>query len=263
MTATSIAGRARITHIRRLDSMAIALTGEAATDGSVALGFNLNFSLDPGRGFDLSRQPLAQAGVGPRDRLSRPQRQWRARSGRAARKGRAGHDRHQPGRAADRRQGLGDRRRPSAPSRRSRSGSTRPASPTRCWCRRRRCRSSCRGRAFRPRSRSAWSAAAISKARSSRAAGWASKGSTSSWSMRPARSSPPRAPTSTASSCSSASPTAITRVRVAEDVRGRGQVAHRSRASRSTVTRRQVGRPAGLDPGDPPACPVRRVADAP
>ena len=32
----------------------------------------------------------------------------------------------------------------------------------------------------------------------------------SSWSIRPARSSPPRAPTSTASSCSSASPTATT-----------------------------------------------------
>ena len=55
-------GRARISHIRRLDSMAIALTGEAATDGSVAVGVNLNFSLDPGRGFTLSRRPLAQAG---------------------------------------------------------------------------------------------------------------------------------------------------------------------------------------------------------
>ena len=36
--------------------------GEAATDGSVALGINLNFSLDPTRGFALSRRPLAQAG---------------------------------------------------------------------------------------------------------------------------------------------------------------------------------------------------------
>ena len=56
-------GRARITHIRRLDSMAIALTGEAATDGSLAFGVNLNFSLDPRRGFSLSRRPLAQAGA--------------------------------------------------------------------------------------------------------------------------------------------------------------------------------------------------------
>jgi hypothetical protein len=54
--------RARISHIRRLDSMAIALTGEAATDGSVAFGVNLNFSLDPSRGFSMSRRPLAQAG---------------------------------------------------------------------------------------------------------------------------------------------------------------------------------------------------------
>ncbi|MEO5611983.1 MAG: carboxypeptidase regulatory-like domain-containing protein [Sphingomicrobium sp.] len=56
-------GRARITHVRRLNSMAVALTGEAASDGSLALGFNLNFSLDPGGGFKLSRQPLAAAGA--------------------------------------------------------------------------------------------------------------------------------------------------------------------------------------------------------
>lgn len=54
--------RARVSHIRRFDSMALAVTGEAATDGSVALGFNLNFSLDPAHGFNLSRQPLAAAG---------------------------------------------------------------------------------------------------------------------------------------------------------------------------------------------------------
>jgi hypothetical protein len=55
--------RARLTHILRLDSFALALTGEAASDGAVALGFNLNFSLDPGRGFALSRQPLAEGGM--------------------------------------------------------------------------------------------------------------------------------------------------------------------------------------------------------
>jgi hypothetical protein len=43
--------------------MAVALTGEAATDGSVALGANLNFSLDPRRGLSLTRRPLAQAGA--------------------------------------------------------------------------------------------------------------------------------------------------------------------------------------------------------
>ncbi|MCY7272089.1 MAG: carboxypeptidase regulatory-like domain-containing protein [Sphingomonas bacterium] len=56
--------RARVTHIRRLDTMAVALTGEAASDGSVALGFNLNFSLDSSRrDLSLSRQQLATAGA--------------------------------------------------------------------------------------------------------------------------------------------------------------------------------------------------------
>lgn len=56
-------GRARISHIRRMNSFALALTGEAATDGSIALGVNLNFSLDPAHGLSLSRRPLAQAGA--------------------------------------------------------------------------------------------------------------------------------------------------------------------------------------------------------
>ena len=55
--------------------------------------------------------------------------------------------------------------------------------------RRRRSRWWCRVPAFRRRWRSGWSAAAISKARSSRAAGSGSRASTSSWSTRPARSS--------------------------------------------------------------------------
>ncbi|HZB70430.1 MAG TPA: carboxypeptidase-like regulatory domain-containing protein, partial [Sphingomicrobium sp.] len=55
--------RARVTHIRRMPSMAVALTAEAASDGSAALGVNLNFSLDPGGGFKLSRQSLAVAGA--------------------------------------------------------------------------------------------------------------------------------------------------------------------------------------------------------
>ncbi|QIL01540.1 carboxypeptidase regulatory-like domain-containing protein [Sphingomonas sinipercae] len=55
--------RARVTHVRRMDAMAFAVTGEAASDGSFALGFNLNFSLDPGSGMRLSRQPMAQAGI--------------------------------------------------------------------------------------------------------------------------------------------------------------------------------------------------------
>jgi hypothetical protein len=55
--------RARVSHIQRFDTMALAITGEAASDGSVAVGFNLNFSLDPTHGFSLSRQPLAAAGA--------------------------------------------------------------------------------------------------------------------------------------------------------------------------------------------------------
>ena len=56
--------RGRITHIRRLNSVALAVTGEAASDGSLALGFNLNFSLNPSSGLlRLSRQPLAAAGA--------------------------------------------------------------------------------------------------------------------------------------------------------------------------------------------------------
>lgn len=56
-------GRARVTHIMRLESFALALTGEATTKGDLALGFNLNFSLDPRHGLAPSRRPLAQGGM--------------------------------------------------------------------------------------------------------------------------------------------------------------------------------------------------------
>jgi hypothetical protein len=55
--------RARLTHILRFDSMAIALSGEAASNGDIAVGFNLNFSLDARHGITLSRRPLAQGGM--------------------------------------------------------------------------------------------------------------------------------------------------------------------------------------------------------
>jgi hypothetical protein len=55
-------GRARVSHIRRFNGLALSLTGEAATDGSLALGVNANFSLDWSRGINFSRQPLAGAG---------------------------------------------------------------------------------------------------------------------------------------------------------------------------------------------------------
>ena len=55
--------RARLSHIVRVDRFALALTGEAASDRSVAVGFNLNFSLDARHGITLSRRPLAQGGM--------------------------------------------------------------------------------------------------------------------------------------------------------------------------------------------------------
>jgi hypothetical protein len=54
--------RARISHIRRFNSLALAVTGEAATDGSLAIALNLNFSIDPANGFAFSRRPIAGAG---------------------------------------------------------------------------------------------------------------------------------------------------------------------------------------------------------
>src|SRR5689334_14026298 len=54
--------RARISYVRRFSTMAVALTGEAASDKSLAFGVNLNFSIDPAHRFTLSRRPLAQAG---------------------------------------------------------------------------------------------------------------------------------------------------------------------------------------------------------
>ena len=59
--ATAHRARARLSYVRRLSSLAVALTGEAATDGSVAFGVNLNFSLDPSHRFSSrggrSRRP--------------------------------------------------------------------------------------------------------------------------------------------------------------------------------------------------------------
>jgi hypothetical protein len=55
--------RARLTHILRFDAFALALSGEAASNGDVAVGFNLNFSLDPRHGITLSRRPLAEGGM--------------------------------------------------------------------------------------------------------------------------------------------------------------------------------------------------------
>jgi hypothetical protein len=56
-------GRARISHIRRFDALAAAISVEAASDRTVAAGINLNFSLDGSRrGIHLVRDPLASVG---------------------------------------------------------------------------------------------------------------------------------------------------------------------------------------------------------
>ena len=56
-------GRARISHIRRFDAVAAAASVEADTDGRLAVGLNLNFSLDGSRrGIRPVRDPLASVG---------------------------------------------------------------------------------------------------------------------------------------------------------------------------------------------------------
>ena len=55
--------RARLSHIYRFDALAAAASIEAASDGSVAVGLNLNFSLDGSRrGLRPVRDPLASVG---------------------------------------------------------------------------------------------------------------------------------------------------------------------------------------------------------
>ena len=57
-------GRARVSHIRRFNAVAAAASVEAGTDGSFALGLNLNFSLDAGSGgMRLTSQKLATGGT--------------------------------------------------------------------------------------------------------------------------------------------------------------------------------------------------------
>lgn len=59
-------GRAGLGYVRRFDRLALTATGEAATDGSVAAGLNLAFSIGPdprqGRGIRVSADKLAAQG---------------------------------------------------------------------------------------------------------------------------------------------------------------------------------------------------------
>ena len=55
--------RGRISHIRRFNALSAAASVEASSDGAVAVGLNLNFSLDGSRrGFHPVRDPLAGVG---------------------------------------------------------------------------------------------------------------------------------------------------------------------------------------------------------
>ena len=177
--------RARVWLYPKAETMAIALTGEAASDGSVAFGINLNFSLDPRHGLNFSRLPLAHAGTSMQPSI--------ATSTTMAcmilpnpRKGRADHHRNEVIRPTDRPKGTVTLAVLSAYSPIA-VESTKPASTTRCWSQRKRCRSWFQGPAFRPKSKSALSAAATSRARWSRTAVSGSKGSISNWSMQTAR----------------------------------------------------------------------------
>lgn len=55
---------AQVSHIRRFDSMAVTFTGEAQSNGAVAAGVRLSFSLDPSHsGFRPTRERLATNGI--------------------------------------------------------------------------------------------------------------------------------------------------------------------------------------------------------
>ena len=227
------------------NSLALALTGEAATDGSVAFGFNLNFSLDPRHGFTLSRQPLAAGGIGPRHSSIRDLNDNGVRD---------------PAEPLEKGALVTTGTRQVADQPTDASGavtvggltpyqpitvgidSDQPRRPDACPEEGAAGRGSPPGRSGGGR-RSAWSAAAISKARWSRAASSGSKASTSSWSTPAARSSRPRGPISTASSCSNASPTAPTPFGSAQGIGGSGEDRRRSRrySSRSPPTSRSSG----------------------
>ena len=150
--------RARISHVRRLNTMALSVTGEAATDGSVAVGFNLNFSLDPGSRIEPVASTACGCGRSAGAGLSRSQRQWCSRSVGALRKGRpVTTGTRVSAKPTDDRGtvlvgGL-------ATSRLWRSESTPAASTIPIWCPGRRFRWSCLALACLQRWKSAWSAA--------------------------------------------------------------------------------------------------------
>ena len=264
--ATSPTKRPRIgparelSYIRRLSSLAVALTGEAATDGSVAFGVNLNFSLDPRARLQSVAQAARPGGRGPRAGLSRPQRQWRARPGEPVEKGALVTTGTAAGRKTDRRQGLGHRRRPRrryqpiavgidvtsladpmlVPKKALQVVVPRPGVPAEV--------------ADRPRRRRRRRRSARQERRAR-----VSKGSTSSSSTRAARRSPRPAPTTTASSCSNGSPTATYTIRVAQDSAAAAKIC----ADLGIQFRGhsgQVDRPARHDPAGRAGAPRRAGA---
>ena len=243
--ARAIARRARITHIRRLDTMALALTGEAATDGSVAVGFNLNFSLDPRHGFDL----VAPAARRRRDRSTRPSIATSTTMACATRPSRSKKARWSP--PARARSERTDRRQRA----RSRSAASPPITPVAgrhrrdqprrsdAGAARRRCRWWCRGPASRPRCEIGLVGGGDIEGALVKSGELGFEGARPRAGRRGRQGRrAPRAPISTASSCSSASLTAATRSGSAQGLGGGGEDRRRSRrdASRSRADKSVV-----------------------
>ena len=173
-------------HINGFNSMAIAVTGEAATDGSVAPGSTSTSRYRSGAGFSTCRAIILRSGGSERARLSR----LNDNGARPA-------EPFEKGAVVTTGQRLSEKRPTQRGSVLSAACSLHPGGgrgrhkPVRpdAGAAQGDAGGGARARACRLMSKLGWSAAAMSRARSSRAAGSASKASTSSWSMSPARSS--------------------------------------------------------------------------
>ena len=251
MTARTSWRALRITHIRRFDTHGASRSpARPRPTARSRSGFNLNFSLDPRHGFTMSRQAARRRPAWSTRLVYRDLNDNGVRDpDEPLEKGALITTGTKPGRAPDRCQRLGHDRRPHRLHSGRRRNRRRPASTTRCWCPRRRCRSSCRG----PASRRTCEIGAGRRRRhrrrdrQERRAGLRRARPRAGRCER-ARSSRPRAPISTASSCSSACPTAITACGWRRTL-GRGGAGSPPISALSvTVTRRQIGRSARRDP---------------
>jgi hypothetical protein len=233
----------------------VALTGEARPIGSLALGLNVNFSLDPRRGLSLSRRPLAQAGSSARPSTA-TSTTTASRRREPVEKGAWSRPAPQAEKATDSRGSVTVPGSP--PTRRSRSGID---------------QSSLADPMLVPKARSGGGAAPRRPAEVEiglvgggdiegaivKSGGSASKGSTSSWSTR-REWSRRRGPISTASSCSSASPYGTIACASASrggDAKIGSELAARSRSrrqiDRQAAAQSRCARPSSPHPPEPRA----------